>query len=179
MAFSQDQKVAAGHALGRAEQVLAGELPVHDRQAPIATAFQLLAELKTVAKKPQIAADSNGLVFDYRQAVVTRRGRACQNALADTIDDRLLEGFAVECEKKKTDSRPVVRGFFIRQGPLDAGFGIAADHRSGIPRRHGSRNPRPFRVLGRDDQPSRRHGKSLGKSIVNRDVVNGEQNLFL
>ena len=48
---ADDQKVAAGHALDRAEKILAGELAVHHRQAPETPGFQLLAELKAIAEE--------------------------------------------------------------------------------------------------------------------------------
>ena len=54
---AEDQEVAAGDALDRAEDVLAGELAVHDRQPPVAPAVELLAELEAVAEETQVAAD--------------------------------------------------------------------------------------------------------------------------
>src|SRR5690348_510057 len=84
--------VAAGDALDGAEPVLAHELAVHDRHAPEAAAFELLAELEGVAEEAQVAADADVLVLDQGQAVVAGGRRAGEDALADAVDDGLLQG---------------------------------------------------------------------------------------
>ena len=56
---AEDQEVAAGDALDGAEHVLADELAVHDRHAPVAPAVELLAELPAVAEEAQVAADAD------------------------------------------------------------------------------------------------------------------------
>ena len=88
--------------------VLADELAVHDRQPPVAPAFELLAELEAVAEEAQVAADADGLVLDDRQAVVAGRGRAGEDALADAVDDGLLQGVAAEGEQQQADAGPAV-----------------------------------------------------------------------
>ena len=105
---AEDQEVAAGHALDGAEDVLADELAVHDRQPPEAPAFELLAELQAVAEEAQVAADADGLVLDHRQAVVAGRRRAGEDALADAVDDGLLQGVAAEGEEQQADAGPAV-----------------------------------------------------------------------
>ena len=65
--------------------------PSIDRQPPVAPAFELLAELEAVAEEAQVAADADGLVLDDRQAVVAGGGRAGEDALADAVDDGLLQ----------------------------------------------------------------------------------------
>ena len=132
LAFAEDQKVAAGHALDRAEDVLAGEFAVHDRQPPVTPAFELLAELKAVAEETQVAADLDVLVLDDRQAVVAGGGGAGEDALADAIDDRLLQGVAAEGEQQQADAGPAVGRLVRRQDALDAGLGVAADDRGGV-----------------------------------------------
>src|SRR5262249_21649168 len=108
LALAQDQEVAAGHALDRAEEVLAKELAVHDRDAPVAAAVELLAELEGVAEEAQAAADAEGLLLDHRQAVVAGRGWARQHALADAVDHRFLQRLAVEREQEQADAGPAV-----------------------------------------------------------------------
>ena len=97
-----------------AEDVLADELAVHDRQPPEAPAFELLAELEAVAEEAQVAADADGLVLDDGQAVVAGGRRAGQDALADAIDDGLLQGVAAEGEQQQADAGPAVGRFVGR-----------------------------------------------------------------
>ena len=72
------------------------------------------------------------LVLDHRQAVVARRGRTGQNALADAVDDGLLQGVAAEGEQQQADAGPAVGRLVGRQRPLDAGLGVAADDGGGV-----------------------------------------------
>src|SRR5262249_18344317 len=107
---ADDQEVAAGHALDRAEDGLADELAVHHRHPPVATAFRLFRELPAIAEEAQVATDPDRLVAHDRQAIVTSRRRAGENALADAVDDRLLQGVAAEGEQQQADAGPAVGG---------------------------------------------------------------------
>src|SRR5207249_3164710 len=82
---------------------------VHDREPPVAPAFEFLAELPAVAEEAQVAADANGLVLDEGQAVVARRGRASEDTLTDTVDGRFLQGVTAECKQQQAHPRPAIR----------------------------------------------------------------------
>ena len=62
----QDQEVAAGHRPLHAERVLAEELAVHHRDAPVAPAVELLAGLVPVAEEAEQAADLDRLLAGAR-----------------------------------------------------------------------------------------------------------------
>src|SRR5579875_1207660 len=109
LTLAKDKKIAASHALDRAENILADEFAVHDRHTPEASAIEFFAKLEGVAEKTQVAADADGLVLDQRQTVIASRGRAGEDALADAIDDGFLQGLAAEGEHQQTDAGPAVR----------------------------------------------------------------------
>src|SRR5262249_14672039 len=98
--------------LGGAEDVFADELAIHDGEPPVASAFKFLAELMPVAEETQVAADLDGLALDDGQAVVAGGGRAGQDALADAIDDRLLQGVAAKAEHEHADAGPAIHRLF-------------------------------------------------------------------
>src|SRR5207248_2349212 len=127
-----DEEVAAGHALDRAEDVLADELAVHHRQTPEAPLAELLAELKRVAEEAQVAAQADRPRLVDRQAVVAGRRRAGEDALADAVDERLLECVAREGEEQEADAGPAVGRLVGRQLAFDAGLGVAADDGGGV-----------------------------------------------
>ncbi len=98
LTLCEDEKVAPRHALDGTEDILTRELAIHRGQAPESPPLQLLAELKTVAEKPQIAAHLDRFVLDYGQAVVTSRRRTGEDALPYPIDDGLLQAVAAKAE---------------------------------------------------------------------------------
>src|SRR5205085_6343068 len=105
LAVAGDEEVAAGHSLRRAEQVLADELAVHDRQPPEAAVAELLALLERVAEEAQAAPQADRPRLVDRQSVVAGGRRAGEDALADAVDQRLLQGIAREGEEQQADPR--------------------------------------------------------------------------
>jgi hypothetical protein len=174
-ALPDDEEIAAGNSLDGAKHIFAQELAVHHRDAPVASALQLLAELEGVAEEAQVAADPDVLVLDQRQAVVAGGGRAGEDALADAVDQRLLQGVAAECEEQQADAGPAVRRLVGGEGALDGGLGVAADDRRGVAGRDLARGLRPGGRLGGDDQPGRRHREGFGEGVLDGDFVDGEQ----
>ena len=84
-------------------------------------------------------------VLDQRQAVVAGGGRAGEDALADAIDDGLLQGVAAEGEQQQADAGPAVGRLVGGEDAFDAGLGVAADDGGGVAGRDlaGGLRPRP------------------------------------
>src|SRR5262249_26160673 len=130
--------------------------------------------LERVAEETQVAADADAPLLDHRQAVVASGRRAGEDALADAVDDGLLQRVATESEKQQADTRSSVGRLVGRQSALDAGLGLAADDGGGVAGRRQSGGARPLRRLGGDDQAGRRHGERFGERVFEGDVVDRE-----
>src|SRR5262249_34504811 len=104
----QDEEVSAGNGALDAERVLAEELAVHHRHAPVAPAVELLAGLVPIPEETEQAPDLDGLLTG-QEPVEARGGGTGHHALADAVDQGLAERGGVEAEDQETDSRPAVR----------------------------------------------------------------------
>ena len=111
-----------------------------------------------------------------RQAVVAGGRRAGEDALADAVDDRLLQGVAAEGEHEQADTPGRPSG--VSSGgerALEPGLGVAADDGGGVarsrPRRRVSAQPVG---LGGDDQPGRRHRERFGERVLDLGPIDGE-----
>ena len=103
----EQDDVAAGDALDRAEGLLAGELAVHHGDPPVPPAFEPLRDLPAVAEIAKPAADVDRLLAE-RQPVVAGRRRAGHHALADPVRQRLFERIAAEREQQNAHAGPAV-----------------------------------------------------------------------
>ena len=119
------------------------------------------------------------LVLDDRQPVVAGGGGAGEHALADAVDDRLLQSIAAEAEEQHADAGPAIGRFVGVERALDARFDIAADDRGRVAGDDLPGGLGPARRLRGDDEPRRRHRKRLGEGVFDRDVVDGEHGRYL
>src|SRR5271157_5106321 len=93
-------QVAARHALARAEGLLAGELSVHHRHAPVSSSREPLGDLPAISEIAQPAPDIDGLLCDRNTVVAGSRG-ASHHALANPVHKGFLQRFAAEGEEQE------------------------------------------------------------------------------
>src|SRR5262249_22690615 len=113
-------------------------------QPPKSPVFQLLAELPAIAEEPQVSAKANRLVFDDRQAVVTRGRRAGKDTLAHAIDERFLQPVSTKGKEEQAHAGSAVWRFVLGKLAFDAGLRVATDDRRGIARGCHTGGPRPL-----------------------------------
>src|SRR5690606_14216766 len=122
-------EIAAADGPSAAGVLLAEELAVHHRHAPVAPAADELRRLEAVAEVAEVAAERNARLTFH--AAEHGGGGAGEDALADPRLDALREILLRHAEEQHRHARAAVRRFLGSERALDAGLEAAADHRGG------------------------------------------------
>src|SRR5881275_2050878 len=106
------------------------ELPLHDREAPVALAADHLACLEAVAEHPQRLPHRQPIGGgDVGQPVEAGRRGTGEDRLAEPYDELLRQALLVHREEQHAHARAPVGRLLLGEPALDPRLALASDHR--------------------------------------------------